>query len=70
MTVITEGADVIIGDSVVTSGMGGIYPKGIFIGTVTEFRNNKEGTGKYAVVKPDVDFQHVFDVLLLTGEGE
>ena len=70
MTVITEGADVIIGDSVVTSGMGGIYPKGIFIGTVTEFRNNKEGTGKYAVVKPDVDFQHVFDVLLLIGAGE
>lgn len=70
MTVITEGADIIIGDTVVTSGIGGIYPKGVFIGTVTEFRNNKEGTGKYAVVKPDVDFQRVFEVLLLTGTGE
>jgi len=70
MTVITEGADIIIGDTVVTSGIGGIYPKGIFIGTVTEFRNNSEGTGKYAIVKPDVDFQRVYDVLLLTGAGE
>ncbi len=70
MIVITEGADIIIGDTVVTSGIGGIYPKGLFVGTVTEFRNNKEGTGKYAVVKPDVDFQRVYDVLLLTGAGE
>ncbi|MBQ2897349.1 MAG: rod shape-determining protein MreC [Clostridia bacterium] len=70
MTIITEGADVIIGDTVVTSGIGGIYPKGLFIGTVTEFRNNSEGTGKYAVVKPDVDFQHIFDVLLLTNAEE
>ena len=70
MTVITEGADILIGDSVVTSGIGGIYPKGIFLGTVIEFRNNKDGTGKYAVVKPDVDFQKVFEVVLLTGTGE
>lgn len=70
MTVITEGADIIIGDTVVTSGIGGIYPKEIFVGTVTEFRNNKEGTGKYAIVKPDVDFQHVYEVVLLTNVGE
>lgn len=70
MTIITEGADVIIGDTVVTSGIGGIYPKGLFLGTVIEFRNNSDGTGKYAVVKPDVDFQHIFDVLLLTKAGE
>lgn len=70
MTIITEGADIIIGDTVVTSGIGGIYPKGIFVGTVTEFRNNKEGTGKYAVVKPDVDFQRVYEVVLLTDVGE
>lgn len=70
MTVITEGADIIIGDTVVTSGIGGIYPKDIFIGTVTEFKNNKEGTGKYAVVKPDVDFQRVYEVVLLTNAGE
>lgn len=71
MTIITEDADVIIGDTVFTSGIGGIYPKGLFVGTVTEFRNNSEGTGKYAVIKPDVDFQRIFDVLLLTGaEGK
>lgn len=70
MTIITEDADVIVGDTVVTSGIGGIYPEGLFIGTVTEFRNNENGTGKYAVVKPEVDFQHIFDVLLLTRTEE
>ncbi len=70
ITIITEGADVIIGDTVMTSGIGGIYPKGLFIGTITEFKNNNDGTGKYAILKPDVDFQHIFEVVILTQAGE
>ena len=34
------------------------------------FKNNKEGTGKYAVLKPDVDFQRVYEVVLRTNAGE
>ena len=34
MTVITEDADIMIGDTVETSGVGGIYPRGIMIGIV------------------------------------
>lgn len=65
MTNITENADVIVGDILVTSGIGGVYPKGIVIGTVQEFKTLESGTGSYAVVKPAVDFQRINEVLVL-----
>lgn len=68
MTVITEEADIMIGDTVETSGVGGIYPRGIMIGIVKEFKNNEEGTGQYAVVEPYVDFQHIYEVLIVLPE--
>lgn len=70
MTVISENADVMIGDTVETSGVGGIYHRGIMIGIVKEFRNNEEGTGQYAVVEPYVDFQRIYEVLIVTKEYE
>lgn len=65
MTNITENADVIVGDVLVTSGIGGVYPEDIVIGTVQEFKNAKEGTGSFAVIKPAVDFQRINEVLVL-----
>ena len=70
MTVISEDADIMIGDTVETSGVGGIYPRGIMIGIVKEFRNNEEGTGQYAVVEPYVDFQRIYEVLVVTTKYE
>ena len=70
MTVISENADVMIGDTVETSGVGGIYHRGIMIGIVKEFRNNEEGTGQYAIVEPYVDFQRIYEVLIVTNEYE
>ncbi|MBQ7040049.1 MAG: rod shape-determining protein MreC [Clostridia bacterium] len=65
MTNITENGDVIVGDVLVTSGIGGVYPKGIVIGTVSEFKNLDSGTGSYAIVKPSVDFQRINELLVL-----
>jgi rod shape-determining protein MreC len=70
MTIISENADVMIGDTVETSGVGGIYHRGIMIGIVKDFRNNEEGTGQYAVVEPYVDFQRIYEVLIVTKEYE
>ena len=70
MTNITEDADVIAGDVIVTSGIGGVYPKDIVIGTVLEFRNSESGTGSYAIIKPAVDFQKINEVLVLKVEAE
>ena len=70
MNIITEDADIIIGDVVETSGIGGVYPKGIKIGTITELKQNDEGTGNYAVIKPEVDFSRIDEVIILSSEDE
>ncbi len=69
MSVITEDADVMIGDTVETSGIGGVYPKNIVIGTVLKFEENTDGTGTYAVLKPYVDFQRLYEVMVIKSNG-
>ena len=55
-TYIPTDAQLIIGDNVETSGMGGIYQKGIFIGTIEEIVETKNITDRYAIIKAAVDF--------------
>ncbi len=62
---IPRTADVIKGDSIVTSGLGGIYPQGIAIGTVQDIYNNPGGLLKYAILKPAVDFQTLENVAII-----
>ena len=62
-------ADVQPGDKVITSGIGGVFPKGIVIGTVTEV---SEGTTSEKVVymKSAVDFKHMEEVVVIIDEGQ
>lgn len=62
---IPTGAELIQGDSVYTSGIGGIYPKGIIIGTVKEIITTSNITDRYAIVEPSVDFSKVDTVLII-----
>ncbi len=41
-----------IGDTIVTSGMGGVYPKGINVGTVKEIRRSKKEFEMEIIVEP------------------
>ena len=59
-------ADMVPGDRVVTSDLGGVFPKGLTVGTVVEAASAKN-SGQYAVVEPAVDFGHISHVLILTG---
>ena len=54
-----------VGDTVVTSGMGGIYPKGIPVGKVESVGKDKDGLHLYAMVSPFVDFSKLEEVLCL-----
>ncbi|MBQ2968046.1 MAG: rod shape-determining protein MreC [Clostridia bacterium] len=69
MTNITEDADIVAGDTIISSGMGGVYPEGIVIGTVESFEKSETGSGSYAIIKPAVDFQRVQEVLVLKTEA-
>jgi len=55
------------GDVVDTSGLGGIYPKGIHIGKIKEVVNTKNITDRYGVVETAVDFNKLETVLVITN---
>ena len=53
------------GDTVVTSGVGMSFPKGIPIGTVRESTRGMESNKQYIVIEPQADFQHLEYVIVL-----
>ncbi len=63
---IPTDADLVLGDTIETSGMGGIYPKGIIIGKITEISDSKNVTDRTATVETAVDFSKLETVLVIT----
>ena len=60
-------AQIIQGDSIETSGIGGIYPKGIHIGTVERVVNTSNPIDRYATIKTAVNFEKLETVLVVTN---
>lgn len=56
------------GESIETSGLGGIYPKGIHVGTVKKVTNTQNLTDRYAIVETAVDFDKLNTVLVITNQ--
>lgn len=69
MDFISKDASVIVGDLLETSGLGGIYPAGMTVGTVIKINSDNTGTMQYAVVEPVVDFNNLYEVLVIC-DGE
>lgn len=66
-TFIPTEANVLEGDNVETSGIGGIYPKGIHVGTIKKVVNTKNITNRYAIIDTAVDFSKLETVLVITN---
>lgn len=62
---IPPNTDVMPGDTVETSGIGGIYPKGIIIGKVVSVVSNEGQYDSYAIIEPVVDFKRLEEVIVL-----
>ena len=56
--------DVLPGDVVTTSGLG-LFPEGIVIGKVEKVIEDKNNSLKYVIVKPNVDFKNIDDVVIV-----
>lgn len=56
------------GESIETSGLGGIYPKGIHVGTVRKVTNTQNLTDRYAIVETAVDFDKLDTVLVISNK--
>ncbi len=60
--------DLIQGDVIETSGIGGIYPKGITIGTVKEIRAGESDLDRYAIIQPAADLKTLNQVVILRNK--
>lgn len=60
-------ADIAIGDEVVTSGMGGVFPKGIPLGRVIAAERRSGALFQEATLAPKVDLSRLEEVLILIG---
>ncbi len=63
---LTANASVLSGDILETSGLGGIYPPGIMVGKISQISKDNMGRLDYAVVEPFVEFDSLYEVLVIT----
>jgi rod shape-determining protein MreC len=67
--IVARGADVEVGDVVITSGMGGVYPKGLRIGEVVEVPDPGGSLMQTVLLEPAVDFGRLEQVFVLLRRG-
>ena len=65
---IETNARIIQGDSVETSGLGGIYMKGIHVGKIKKVNEGSNKTDSYATIESAVDFEKIETVLVITNQ--
>lgn len=63
---ISASSDLYVGDLLVTAESGGVYPKGIAIGTVVEISSLSDTETRYAIIKPIVDLPKISEVYILS----
>lgn len=57
--------DLVPGDKVLTSGLGGLFPKGIVIGEVIEVSRPKDEVERTAVIKPTAKLNNIEEVMVI-----
>jgi rod shape-determining protein MreC len=62
---ILHSMDVVIGDTLITSGIGGVFPKGFSVGMVTSVQKKRELLFQQIYVKPFTDFHRLEEVFVL-----
>lgn len=62
---LSAGSQLLGGDVVQTSGLGGFYPSGLVIGTVDVVQIDDSGSASYAVLIPSVEFDALTEVFII-----
>lgn len=65
LSYLPASAQLLNGDLVVTSGLGGYYPSGLVIGSVAEVRLDDSGATQYAVLTPAADLDSLTEVFVV-----
>lgn len=62
---LSPDAQLLNGDLIVTSGLGGYLPSGLVIGSVEEVKLDDSGSTQYAVLSPSADFDALTQVFVI-----
>ena len=66
---VIKACDIKIGDAIVTSGLGRVFPKGIHLGKVEEINDSPDKLFKEVIVASAVDFSKLEEVLVILNSG-
>jgi rod shape-determining protein MreC len=67
MEFIPQDDEVTIGDLVITSGLGGAFPKNLVIGQIVEVQKRDYEMYQQAIIRPTVNFDRLEFVLVITN---
>ena len=65
LTYMAEGAQIFVGDEILTSGSGGAFPAGLVIGTLSAVKTESGGQLEYGVVEPGCNFGQLVQVFVI-----
>ena len=67
VTGVDKTSKVEVGNTIKTSGLGGMFPRGIYIGTIKEIKNDKYDLSKTLYVETKQNFDEIHYVTVLRG---
>ncbi|MBD5117929.1 MAG: rod shape-determining protein MreC [Clostridiales bacterium] len=70
LSFLPEEAKLVTGDQITTSGLGGVYPPGLLVGSVRTLDVEEDGVSRYAQVEPAADIAGVQNVYVIVDYGE
>jgi rod shape-determining protein MreC len=69
MVYIEAESDIRVGDKVITSGIGGVYPRGLLVGRVSAIEVDEVSRTLTAIVEPAADLDSISKVMIVTEYG-
>jgi len=67
MELIPPEIEISVGEIIITSGLGGHFPKGLVVGQIVEVQKNDDLMFQSAIIQPTVDFDRMELVLVITN---
>lgn len=65
LTYLPENTELITGDLVLTSSMGGNYPSDLVVGSIESIHTDASGISRYAVIQPSADLSSLVQVFII-----
>ncbi len=65
LTFLADGAQIFVGDEILTSGSGGAFPAGLVIGTVSNVQTEAGGQIEYGIVEPQANLDSLVQVFII-----